>query len=227
MLSIFDRKEFEPQPEKKPTLDRLQHVLEPQRHAATQDHAAAAAVAEPPPRTASAPPPSYQRKPAPQPPETPHAPVAVRGEREQDSAPAEFQQFAEQFTHNFLEGLAHAVREICTLVAEERRRLEALHGEVTEVSQRLGSLVKGQQELASKLGKAEDAVSVFSRASHATQDLHEQLEKRIELQAGVIRTLHSSLQAREERLDRVLASFQALHSVSGEVSPPSDLPENL
>jgi septal ring factor EnvC (AmiA/AmiB activator) len=105
--------------------------------------------------------------------------------------------------------------------------LEALHDEVTEVSQRLDSLVKGQQELASKLGKAEDAVSIFSSATHATQDLHEQLEKRIELQAGVIRTLHSSLQAREERLNRVLASFQALQSVSGEVSPPSNLPENL
>jgi hypothetical protein len=229
MLSIFDHKESEPQPDKKPTLDRLQHVLGPQRATATQDRAAApAAVAEQPPvRPTPVPPTSWQRKPAPQRQETPPAPVATREERKPDANPAELQQFAEQFTRSFQDGLSQAVKDIYTLVAEDRRRVETLHNELDEASQSIGSLVSAQQELAAMVGKAEDAVSIFSSATHATQDQQEQTEKRLELQAGVIRALHSMMQSQEERLDKILASFQALQSVSGETSASKTLPAGL
>jgi hypothetical protein len=185
MLSIFDRNEPEPLTEKKPTLDRLQDVLAP-RHSATPQSQAAPAIAreEPPPQR-------LQMAPT---------PAAPREVREDAPSPRQFQRVAEQFTRSFLDCLTQAVQEIYTLVAEDRRRLEALHHEVLELSQRVNSLLNGHQE---------------------------QIEKRLELQAGAIRTLHSSLQAREERLDKILSSFQALQNVSGRASTPGSLPENL
>lgn len=185
MLSIFDRQEPVTQIEKKPTLDRLQSVLGPRHNTASHSQAAPVAVREEPP---------------PQRLETPPAAAAPRDEREEAPSPSQFQRAAEQFTRSFLDCLTQAVQEIYTLVAEDRGRLEALHREVMELSQRVDSMLNGQQE---------------------------QVEKRLELQAGVIRTLHSSLQAREERLDRILLSFQALQNVSGRPSAASSLPENL
>ena len=126
--------------------------------------------------------------------------AAPRDARAEVPKPSEFQRVAEQFTRSFLDCLTQAVQEIHTLVAEDRRRLEALQREVMELSQRVDSLISGQPD---------------------------QIGQRLELQAGVIRTLHNSLQAREERLDRILSSFQALQSISGGVSAPSSLPENL
>lgn len=185
MLSIFDRNEPEPLTEKKPTLDRLQDVLGPRHSSAPQSHAAPAAVRE------ESPPQRLQTVPT---------AAALREGREEVPNPNQFQSAAEQFTRSFLDCLTQAVQEIHTLAAEDRRRLEALHLQVLEMSQRVDSLLNGHQE---------------------------QIEKRLELQAGVIRTLHSTLQAREERLDRILSSFQALQSVSGRASAPSSLPENL
>lgn len=185
MLSIFDHTEPETQTEKKPTLDRLQNVLGPRYNTAAPNQAAPVVVGEErrPPRI-----------------ETPPTVAALRDGREEAPHPSEFQRVAEQFTRSFLDCLTQAVQEIYTLVAEDRGRLEALHRELLELSQRVDSLLNGHQE---------------------------QIEKRLELQAGVIRALHSSLQTREERLDRILSSFQALQNVSGRVSAPTSLPENL
>jgi hypothetical protein len=185
MLSIFDHKELEMQAEKKPTLDRLQNVLGPRYNIPAQNQAAPAATGE---------------EPRPQCLETPPVAAALRDEWEEGPNPGKFQRSAEQFTRSFVDCLRQAVQEIHTLVAEDRGRLEALHLEVLELSQKVDSLRNGQQE---------------------------QVEKRLELQAGAIRTLHSSLQAREERLDRILSSFQALQTVSGVGSAPRKLPENL
>ena len=132
--------------------------------------------------------------------QTPPTVAAPREGRQDAPNPLQFQRAAEQFTRSFLDCLTQAVQEIYTLVAEDHGRLEALHRDVLEVSHRVDSLMNGHQE---------------------------QIEKRLELQAGVIRTLHSSLQAREERLDRILSSFQALQNVSGRASAPNSLPENL
>ena len=185
MLSIFDHKELEMQTEKKPTLDRLQSVLGPRHDTATQNQAAlAVAGEEPPPQRLDKPP----------------VAAALRERREEATVLSESQRFAEQFTRTFLDGFSRAVQEIYTLVAQDRGRLDAIHSEVLELSQRVDSLMGGHQE---------------------------QIEKRLELQAGVIRALHSSLQTREERLDRILSSFQTLQAVSGGASAPRSLPENL
>ncbi len=185
MLSIFDRNEPEPLTEKKPTLDRLQDVLAPRHNTAPQSQAApAVARAELPPQRL----------------QTPPTAAAPRDGREEAPNPRQFQRAAEQFTRSFLDCLTQAVQEIYTLVAEDRGRLEALHHEVLELSNKVDSLLNGHQE---------------------------QIEKRLELQAGAIRTLHSSLQAREDRLDKILSSFQALQNVSGRASAPGSLPENL
>ena len=185
MLSIFDRNEPEPLTEKKPTLDRLQDVLGPRHNTVAQSQGAPAVAREEPP---------------PQRLQTAPLATAPREGREEAPNPRQFQRVAEQFTRSFLDCVTQAVQEIYTLMAEDRRRLEALHCEVLELSQRVDSLLNGRQE---------------------------QIEKRLELQAGAIRTLHSSLQAREERLDKILSSFQALQNVSGRATAPSRLPENL
>lgn len=173
------------QPEKKPTLDRLQNVLGPRYVTAVQNRTAPPAVAE---------------ELRPQRLETPLVAAALREAREEAPNPSEFQRSAEQFTRSFVDGLTQALQGIYTLVAEDRGRLEALHREVLELSRKFDSLSNGQQE---------------------------QIEKRLELQAGAIRALHSSLMGREERLDRILSSFQALRSLSGGTSAPGNLPDNL
>jgi len=235
MLSIFDNKEFEPPQDKKVSLDRLEQMLgAPQRPAAAEERpaAATAAVAEEPPPVRLAPPKpvSWERKSAPQTP-----PVRF------ETPNAGFQQFSEQFTRTFLEALASTVKDIHALVGEDRRRMEsafefftktsreldALRGDMGGVSQKFDLLVRGLQELSVRLGKAEEALSLAGSTSVTLQELQQQLEKRLELQAGVIRTLHNGMQSREERIDKLMAMFQSLQSVSTQAAAPMSLPEKL
>jgi hypothetical protein len=62
------------------------------------------------------------------------------------------------------------------------------------------------------------------------QEQVKQLDRRLELQAGVIRTLHNAMQAREERLERLMGAFQGLHAIAtdspGSARRPS-LPEEM
>jgi ABC-type transporter Mla subunit MlaD len=240
MLSIFEQKEFERQPEKKLTLNRLQNVLGAPPPAAGEPPSVAAVVEPPAPMTVSPGPAPFERKPAgpPEPLARATPPVA---EPVTPSIPPELQEFAEQFTRGFREVLVSTVRDIQAPMAEDHRKMEtafdlhartareveALRSDLNGAYERIDSLTKMLQELSAKAGKIEDAVNISTAAAHAIQDAQQALEKRLELQAGVIRSLHAGMQSREERLDKVLAAFQALQGVSGERGPRRPLPEEL
>jgi uncharacterized protein YoxC len=241
MLSIFEQKEFERQPEKKLTLNRLQSVLSTPP-AAAGEHPATAAVAEPPVAVTAAPAlPSFERKPGPPPAEPPPKATPLPPGSEAVSIPPELQEFAEQFTRSFREVLVGTVRDIQAPIAEDHRKMEtvfdiqartvreveALRTDINGAYERIDSLAKMLQELSTKVGKIEDAVNISTAAAHAIQDAQQALEKRLELQAGVIRSLHSGIQAREERLDKVLTTFQALQGIGSERTPRKPLPEEL
>lgn len=243
MLSIFEQKEFERQPEKKLTLNRLQNVLGPQPPAPGAGTSTVAAIAEP--SVPAAPPPETafpERRPAPrlpEPPASPTAPIAL--EMPTAQIPAELQSFADQFTRGFREVLVNTVRDIQAPMAEEHRKMESvfdhlakttrevesLHGDLNGVYERIDSFGKMLQDLSMRLGKLEDSVNIASAAAHAIQDSQQALEKRLELQAGVIRSLHSSAQSREDRLDKILSTFQALQGVGTERVNRRSLPEDL
>ena len=236
MLSIFDNKEFESPPDKKVSLNRLEQMLgAQQRPAASEERpaaATAAAVAEEPPAARLAPPKpvNWERK---TPPQT--LPVRI------DTPNAGFQQFSEQFTRTFLEALASAVKDVHALVGEDRQRLEsafefftrtsreldALRSDMGGVSQKFDLLVRGLQELSVRLGKAEEALNVAGSTEITLQELQQQLEKRLELQAGVIRTLHNGMQSREERIDKLMNMFQSLQAVANHSAAPMSLPDKL
>ena len=243
MLSIFEQKEFERQPEKKLTLNRLQNVLGPQPPASGGGTSTVAAVAEPSVQTAAPPEPAFsERRPVLRPPEPPTAtPAPAALEPSGAPIPAELQSFAEQFTRGFREVLVSTVRDIQAPMAEDHRKMESvfdhlakatrevdsLHGDVNGAYERIDSLGKMVQDLSTRLGKLEDSVNIATAAAHAIQDSQQALEKRMELQAGVIRSLHVSAQAREERLDKILSTFQALQGVSAERVNRRPLPEDL
>lgn len=266
MLSIFEQKDFEQQPERKLTLNRLQNVLgappvkgEPTRLAVAVEESGAAAkpalapvgIAErksplPPPPDSVAPPVMpmaearaqlhVEREAAP-------AAVAAAAQREDVAVPQELNQFAEQFTRGFREVLVNTVRDLQGPMVEDRRKLdttldsvtrtaqdlEALTDELGEVCQRIDSLGKVVQELMARVGKLEDSVNITNAATHAIQDAQQAIEKRFELQAGIIRSLNNSMQAREDRLDKLFGAFQAVQGVAAERSGRrgSSLPDNL
>jgi uncharacterized protein YoxC len=243
MLSIFEQKEFERQPERKLTLNRLQNVLGPQSVGGGTAVATGAVVVEPAGPVAVPEPVTTESRPVgprlAEPPVGPPPPPAV--ESNGPPIPAELQNFAEQFTRGFREVLANTVREIQSPIAEEQKKLDtvfdhlaksarevdALHGDLNSAYGRLDSLTKSVQELTARLGRIEDAVNIATAASHAIQDGQQALEKRLELQAGVIRSLHASTQSREERLDKILSTFQALQGVSTERATRRPLPDEL
>ena len=241
MLSIFEQKDSERQPEKKLTLNRLQNVLNAQPPAAGE-RPSAVAVAEPSvPVTAPPAPMSFERTPVLPPPEPLARATPPTPEPAPTPIPHELREFAEQFTRSFHEVLVGTVRDIQAPMAEDHRKMEtafdlhartareveALRSDINGAYERIDSLGKMLQELSAKASKLEDAVNISTAAAHAIQDAQQALEKRLELQAGVIRSLHSGLQSREERLDKVLATFQALQGMSGEMAPRRPLPEEL
>ncbi len=245
MLSIFEQKEFERQPEKRLSLNRLQNVLSPQSTTAGEKSSAGAvgAAVAGPSVTAMAPPVlmSFERKPAPSPPEPPARPAPPAPEPSGESIPPGLQEFAEQFTRGFREVLVSTVRDIQAPMAEDHRKMEtafdlhartareveALRSDINGAYERIDSLAKTLQEISTKVSKVEDTVTIATAAAHAIQDAQQALEKRLELQAGVIRSLHTGMQSREERLDKVLNAFQALQGVGGGHAPDMPLPEEL
>jgi len=241
MLSIFEQKEFERQPEKKLTLNRLQNVLNAQSPAAGEASSVAAVADPPAPVTASPAPAAFERKPAPPAPEPPVRAAVPPPETAAPPIPAELQEFAEQFTRGFREVLVSTVRDIQAPMAEDHRKMEnamdlqartareveTLRSDVNGAYERIDSLAKMLQELTAKVGKIEDTVNISTAAAHAIQDAQQALEKRLELQAGVIRSLHTSMQSREERLDKVLAAFQTLQGAGGERVVRRPLPDEL
>jgi len=134
--------------------------------------------------------------------------------REQEVAmSAEIQKFAEDFTRNFLGAVAGTFQEMHGLLAEDRGRVAAA---IEEFAGQIAAL-REQTEAHSRL--LADVQSVI-------QNLHprqEALEKRMELQAGAIRTIHAAVQEREDRFNKLLLTLQP------PTAPPnaSGLPDNL
>jgi chromosome segregation ATPase len=159
------------------------------------------------------------------------------------SGSPEFQQFAEQFMRSFLGGLSGAVKEINSLVSEDRRKLEevfdffartsreveSVRGDIAALARTVETFAKSQDELATRIAKADEAIRNLSNASDAQEQV-QQLDRRLELQAGVIRTLHNAVHAREERLERLLGAFQGLHALAADSAGSSrrpTLPEEM
>ena len=253
MLHIFDQKEFEPQPDRKQTLNRLQNVLGAERRPGSDGPQApgAAVVTGPPVEKAPGTPPAWARKQAqnrPEPPPTqpppppPPLPIARQEHVTAVSGSPEFQQFAEQFMRSFLGGLSGAVKEINSLVSEDRRKLEevfdffartsreveSVRGDIAALARTVETFAKSQDELATRIAKADEAIRSLSNSSDAQEQV-QQLDRRLELQAGVIRTLHNAVHAREERMERLLGAFQGLQALAADSSSSSrrPLPEEM
>jgi exonuclease VII small subunit len=248
MLSIFEQKEFERQPEKKLTFNRLQDVLGPQHPVKEEQPVAVVAggLSRPKPAAVSAP--SVERKAAQPQAEGPSRPVvsasvsaSAPAPQKDSGLPIELQEFADQFTRGFREVLVTTVKDIQAPLDEDRRKMdtafdsftktvrevEGLRDELAGARQQVDMLAKAMQELSQRQGKTEDTVNITTAAAHAIQDSQQAVEKRLDLQAGVIRTLHTALQAREEKLDKLLSSFQALQVAGTERNSTRGLPENL
>ena len=254
MLHIFDQKEFEPPPDRKQTLNRLQNVLGVERRPESDGPQASGAAVLTGPLAEKAPgtPPAWVRKQAQNrpeplrsqpPPPPPPVPVAVQESVPEVSGSPEFQKFAEQFMRSFLGGLSGAVKEINSLVSEDRHKLEevfdffartsreveSLRGDVAALARTVETFAKSQDELATRIAQADEALQSLGNSS-SDQEQVKQLDRRLELQAGVIRTLHNAVHAREERLERLMGAFQGLHAIAadstGSARRPS-LPEEM
>jgi chromosome segregation ATPase len=130
--------------------------------------------------------------------------------------------------------LSNAVKEINALVGEDRRKLEevfdffartsreveSVHNDLSSVARSVETLAKAQDDLASRVAKVEEVVRAICGTGGAQDQVH-QLDRRLEVQANAIRTLHTAVQARDERLERLMAAFQSLHALSTETAAPS------
>jgi hypothetical protein len=200
MLHIFDQKDFEPQLEKKPPLSRLQQVLTKESTAVGQDTAELPALVEDGWTAAPAPtgPSPRNGRPLPIPPEVRPADQfpIAAAGRPMQNRNAELPG-AEQFTEQFA-----------------RTFLESMTGAVKQLYELVNN------------GRSEKEMEPLRAGLAALGGQFQQIEKRLELQAGVIRTLHAMLQSREERLERMLAAFKGLHAVGGQTDQTS-LPDGL
>jgi hypothetical protein len=222
MLSIFDQSETEQQPERKLNFDRLQTVLEPRRPAAGERLGTVAV--EEPPKAKLAPPAvrPFEPRPPVAPPE-PHAKSAPLPAPQDDAIPAELHKFAEQFTRDFRQVLVSTVKDI----QGPAHKMEDMKSELDAASQKIDALVRAVQELSQKLDQVENAGIIATTVAHATRDAQQAIEKRLDMQAGVLRTLHNGNQSREERLDKLLATFQSLQNMDSQSKPLNTLPDSL
>jgi predicted nucleic acid-binding Zn-ribbon protein len=127
------------------------------------------------------------------------------------------QALAEQFTRGFWGALVTTARDIQAPAAEDHRKLQDaldLHAKTALEAEALRSDLDAAYERIDSLAKT-------------LQEAQQALEKRLEVQAEVIRSLHAGLQAREEELDKVLSAFQSMRGKGGERSPRRSLPEKL
>ncbi len=221
MLSIFDQSESEQQPERKLNFDRLQTVLEPRRP--TDQHPGTVAVEEPP-KVKLAPPAvrPFEPRPPVAPPE-PQAKSTPPPAPPDDAIPAELHKFAEQFTRDFRQVLVSTVKDIQGPAHKMEEHEERTGG----VSQKIDALVSALQELSQRIDKVENAGIIATTAAHATRDAQQAIEKRLDMQAGVLRTLHNGNQSREERLDKLLSTFQSLQNMDSQSQPLNTLPDSL
>jgi hypothetical protein len=233
MLSIMDLHPTEPQSEKMASLTRLQKVLSTPRYESAEEPTSAACARERQFMHETAGSADVGWEPPVNPPLPPAlaAPAAVDAECSGSGTP-EFQHFAEQFAVSFLEDVTRVMRDAHALLTQDRRRVEAalddltrslwdaqtVRSEMVRLREMLESLEQGREQLADKLGHAEDSLSASSSALSAFQSSRLQAERRLALQAGAIRTLHSAIGSREDLLDRILSTFQAVETPTGEAA---------
>jgi len=219
MLHIFDYKdqELEPPGAKKPTLTRLQSVLSGQERTA--------AVAEPPAADKTEPAKADGDSAAPLVWSRPSAAVRPAGAglaatvgdsmgAQVSSRTPEFQRFAEEFTKSFLGALSRAVEDIHGLVVQDRGTVELL--------------ARDHRELSARVVRLEERVAQQANNSAMEAALQEVM-KRLDAQAAAIRALYHANQARDEKLERLIAAFQGLQTLSGAAAPAAtpELPEGL
>jgi polyhydroxyalkanoate synthesis regulator phasin/uncharacterized coiled-coil protein SlyX len=168
------------------------------------------------------------------------APAALDAECRGAGSP-EFQHFAEQFAVSFLEDVTRVMRDAHALLTQDRRRVEAVlddltrslwnaetvRSEMVRLRERLDFLEQGRKQLADNFRQVEDSLSVSSSASSSLQRSHLQLERRLALQAGAIRTLHTAVGSREDLLDRILSTLQAMQIPVGEAAGSESVRHDL
>ena len=242
MLSILEPNKPVVQPEKKITIAHLQHVLGARPLAAREEPGSAiktrdeilASHADGPVRL------PWEPSAAPPRPSTPVAPAAAHPERSETCSP-ELQQFAEQFARSFLGSLSGVFKDVQALLTEDRSRLsavldelrgnsrdsEAQRSEIVSLRQKVESLEEGRQQLANRLRQAEENLSRFAGAMQTYQETRLQIEKRLELQAGAIRTLNDAVRSRDERLNNLVSTLQAIETAAGEATVPRTLADDL
>lgn len=243
MLSIFEDKTLlTSEPEKRPTRDRLQEVLGGRPVAVAEEPATVEVTSDDlaPPKAASPVPFPWEPKTTTPRPHAPAAPAAA-GPQRSDSASPELQQFADQFARTFLESLSWVMKDVQALLSEDRKRLaaaldelrmnsrdaEAVRGEMDSLRLKVGALENGRQQLTSRLDQVEQNLSRSSGALHAFEETRPQIEKRLDLQAGAIRSLHDAVQSRDERLGQLLSTFQAMQTAAAGAVAPKALSNEL
>ena len=141
------------------------------------------------------------------------SPVTVEPREQEVAMSGEMRKFAEDFTRSFLGAVAGTFQEMHGLLAEDRGRIAAA---IEESGGQIAAL-RQQIEAHSRL---------LAEVQSAMQNLYsrqEGLEKRLEVQAGAIRTIHAAVQEREDRFNKLLLTLQP------PTAPPnaSGLPDNL
>lgn len=222
MFSIFDHHETTAESERKLTLGRLQQVLEESPPASAE---------EPPTATATA--------------ATPGPPVravpVVADPQPSETASIELQQFAEQFARGFLETLTRVMKDVQALLTEDRKRLgtameelrtnsrdvQAVRLDVTNLRLKVEAMENDRNQLTSKLDRAEQNLDRASGALRTFEETRSQVEKRLDLHAGAIRSLHDAVQSRDENLGRLLATLQAVQTAAAGATVPKALSSNL
>ncbi len=226
MLSIFEQKDFEQQPEKKLTLNRLQNVLgtppgkpEPTRlSVAVEEPGGAVKTAVPPVlperRSTLPPPPDTAAPPAmpgaesriPPPVEVPGAAQGTPAvERDPLGMSPELNQFAEQFTRGFREVLVNTVRDLQAPMAEERRKLDSAFDSVTRTA-------RDVEALTDELGQACERIDSLSKALQELMTRVGKLEDSVNIAAAAAHAIQDAQQALEKRFELQAGVIRSLNN---------------
>jgi hypothetical protein len=238
------------EPEKKITLSRLHEILSPSQQPAGQtedtsppETQEATAPDRPRPIEITSIPPVLRTGAAIARAASEESPaLPLPSSEDNNAAPVreDFLGFAEQFTRTFLDALAGAVAEVHRFATEDRRNLERvletfdqnaneidrLRQTVASLEREIGSLVGVQQEMSARLAGSEQDSRQLAALNDEMKQVRRGLEERLEVQAGAIRTLHAAVNAKEQRLVKLLTTFQTLQQ-GAEEPGLSRLPDKL
>jgi len=141
------------------------------------------------------------------------SPATAEPQEQEMPMSGEIQKFAEDFTRNFLGAVAGTFQEMHGLVAEDRGRI------ATAIEEFGGQVAALREQLEAHAQLLADIQSVL----HGLHSRQEAVEKRLEVQAGAIRTIHAAVHEREDRFNRLLLTLQPAAAPAN----AHGLPENL